>query len=172
MNGPVADLTLVEQFLNTDDQRTFRRHGERRVAGDELTSVEALSGWLTARHLIGEGQRLTRSDLDAAVRLRTALRATLAGEDHSLAEFPLTLAPDRSGRLHLRADSGVPGLDPVVESVAVGVADGSWRRLKLCAADDCRWAFYDSSRNGKGRWCSMEVCGNRSKTSAYRRRTG
>jgi predicted RNA-binding Zn ribbon-like protein len=172
VDGLVADLTLVEEFLNTLDRRTFRRHGEQHVAGDALTSPEALSGWLEAHHLVDEGRKLNPSDLDAAVGLRAALREALAGTvDRPLADFPLTLVPDGSGRLGLRADSGVPGLDPVVETVAISVADGSWSRLKLCAAEDCRWAFYDTSRNGKGRWCSMEVCGNRSKTSAYRRRT-
>ncbi|MFD9698271.1 CGNR zinc finger domain-containing protein [Lentzea sp. NPDC059081] len=40
----------------------------------------------------------------------------------------------------------------------------------MCAAPDCRWAFYDVSRNGRGRWCAMEICGNRQKTRAYRER--
>jgi predicted RNA-binding Zn ribbon-like protein len=78
---------------------------------------------------------------------------------------------DASGKLRLTADSGVPGLDLIAETVAVTVADGSWNRLKLCSAEDCRWAFYDTSRNGGGRWCRMEVCSNRNKTRAYRRRT-
>ena len=25
--------------------------------------------------------------------------------------------------------------------------DGTWSRLKICAADTCRWAFFDSSKN-------------------------
>jgi predicted RNA-binding Zn ribbon-like protein len=70
----------------------------------------------------------------------------------------------------MAADSGVAGLDAIVETVAASVAGGGWERLKLCASGDCRWAFYDTSRNGGGRWCSMEVCGNRHKTRAYRRR--
>jgi predicted RNA-binding Zn ribbon-like protein len=64
----------------------------------------------------------------------------------------------------------VAGLDAIVETVAASVAGGGWSRLKLCFSADCRWAFYDTSRNGGGRWCSMEACGNRNKTLAYRRR--
>jgi predicted RNA-binding Zn ribbon-like protein len=30
--------------------------------------------------------------------------------------------------------------------------------------------FVDTSRPGKRRWCSMELCGNRKKTATYRRR--
>jgi predicted RNA-binding Zn ribbon-like protein len=172
----VADLTLVEQFLNTVDNRTFRSYGEQRIASDSLTSVEALSAWLEAHDLVVEGQQLRLSDLAAAVALRTALREALtdstddAKATQALAGFPLRLAPDMSGRLRITAASDVPGLDAIVETVAVSVAGGGWHRLKLCAAPDCRWAFYDTSRNAGGRWCTMAACGNRNKTRAYRRR--
>jgi predicted RNA-binding Zn ribbon-like protein len=42
--------------------------------------------------------------------------------------------------------------------------------MKACAADDCQWAFYDSSKNRSRTWCSMDVCGHRAKTRAYRAR--
>ena len=48
--------------------------------------------------------------------------------------------------------------------------DATWPRLKVCAAHDCRWSFYDSSRNRGGTWCQMEVCGNRIKNRTYRSR--
>ena len=31
--------------------------------------------------------------------------------------------------------------------------ESEWPRLKICASDECRWAFYDSSRNRSGTWC-------------------
>lgn len=39
-----------------------------------------------------------------------------------------------------------------------------------CPADSCGWAFYDHARNRSRRWCSMAVCGNRTKARSYRRR--
>ncbi|MET1075935.1 MAG: CGNR zinc finger domain-containing protein [Umezawaea sp.] len=176
MVSAVVDLDLVEQFLNTLDRRTFRWHGQQHVAADRLTSVEALSAWLEAHDLVPAGQQLGPADLAAAIALRTALREALSDDTddadavRALADFPLRLAPDASGRLRVTAASGVPGLAPVVEAVAVSVAGGGWNRLKLCAAPDCRWAFLDASRNGGGRWCAMSACGNRTKTRAYRRR--
>jgi hypothetical protein len=168
----VADLVLVEQFLNTLDERTFRWHGEQRVPHDDLTSVDGLSAWLEGHDLLPEGTVLRPSDLASAVALRAALRAALTGggEGASLAGFPLRLAPGPSGSLRIVADSEVPGLAVIVETVATSVAAGGWGRLKLCAAADCRWAFHDTSRSGGGRWCTMEACGNRNKTRAYRRR--
>jgi len=51
-------------------------------------------------------------------------------------------------------------------------ADGTWDRMKACAADTCRWAFYDHSRNRSRQWCDMAVCGNRAKARTYRKRAG
>jgi predicted RNA-binding Zn ribbon-like protein len=50
------------------------------------------------------------------------------------------------------------------------MADGSWARLKACRSQLCKWLFYDRSRNRSAVWCSMAVCGNRTKTRAYRAR--
>lgn len=178
MSAAVVNLVVVEQFLNTLDERTFSLHGRNHVTTDELASVEALSAWLEAHGLVAPDQELRPSDLAAALSLRAALREALtgstdgAGAAEALAGFPLQLAPEPSGRLRLLAVSGVEGLAAIVETVAVSVASGRWTRLKLCASPDCRWAFHDTSRSGGGRWCSMEVCGNRHKTRAYRRRAG
>lgn len=162
------DLEVVEEFLNTLDERTFSRHGEQHVRTDGLTSPERLSIWFTSHDLAGETVR--PADLATARALRSALREALLGGEPALDGFPLRLVADPSGGLRVTAATGVDGLDAIVETVAVSVASGRWSRLKLCASEDCRWAFYDTSRSGGGRWCSMEVCGNRHKTKAYRER--
>lgn len=179
-------LELIEDFLNTVDERTFRRHGESHVGGEHLTSPQALADWLAAHGLetgvgrdAGGAGSLQAADLSAAVALRTALRETLstsagaqgaADASAALSDYPLRLVPDPSGALRLAADCGRPWLDVLVETVASSAARGDWRRIKLCAAVDCRWAFHDTSRSGRGRWCSMETCGNRHKTRTYRER--
>lgn len=64
-------------------------------------------------------------------------------------------------------------LTPVAAAAAELLASGDRSRLGRCAAEGCgRW-FYDVSRNGRRRWCSMARCGNRAKVAAhYRRRRG
>jgi predicted RNA-binding Zn ribbon-like protein len=162
--------------MSTPDERAFSRHGHNHVSTDELTSPEALAQWMEAHGLDDEGHEPGLPALTAATSLRGALRAALIGGTdtspiaQTLAAFPLRLTPDSSDRLRLSAATDVPGLDAIVETVATSVAEGRWSRLKLCASPDCRWAFYDTSRSGGGRWCSMEVCGNRHKTRAYRQR--
>jgi predicted RNA-binding Zn ribbon-like protein len=163
----VDGLQLIEEFLNTVDERTFSRYGENHVAGDRLTSPAVLADWLAARDLVPAGTRLQPADLTAAIRLRTALREAPSS---ALSDYPLRLVPDDAGGLRLAGGSGRPWLDHIVETVAESAARGDWKRIKLCAAPDCRWAFHDTSRNGRGRWCSMDVCGNRTKTRTYRER--
>ena len=59
----------------------------------------------------------------------------------------------------------------VASAVVLGI-QGKLGRVKLCGGEDCRWAFYDASRNGSRQWCSMEVCGNRQKARTFRARKG
>ena len=61
-------------------------------------------------------------------------------------------------------------LAPVAAAAAGLLATGDRARLRRCAAEGCgRW-FYDVSRNGRRRWCSMARCGNRAKVAAHYRR--
>ncbi|MFD8968211.1 CGNR zinc finger domain-containing protein [Streptomyces sp. NPDC059568] len=53
---------------------------------------------------------------------------------------------------------------PVARSAVELLTGADFRRLKECpGAGDCGWLFYDTSRNGTRRWCSMEGCGSRVK---------
>ncbi len=36
-------------------------------------------------------------------------------------------------------------------------------RLKVCATLSCDWLFLDTSKNGRRRWCQMNICGSREK---------
>jgi predicted RNA-binding Zn ribbon-like protein len=61
-------------------------------------------------------------------------------------------------------------LAAVARSAAEIMAEGSRARLRLCANPHCGLFFYDTSRTHRRRWCSMTVCGNRSKVAAFARR--
>jgi 4-azaleucine resistance transporter AzlC len=64
----------------------------------------------------------------------------------------------------------VAALGTLVAIVYASMESGTWPRLKACRRDVCHWVFWDASRNRSGTWCHMTVCGNRTKTKAYRRR--
>jgi predicted RNA-binding Zn ribbon-like protein len=44
-------------------------------------------------------------------------------------------------------------------------------RIRACAHESCILHFFDTSRNGTRRWCSMAGCGNRAKASRHYART-
>ena len=43
-------------------------------------------------------------------------------------------------------------------------------RLRKCANPTCPHMFYDVSKAGRRRWCSMQTCGGQAKARAFRRR--
>ena len=61
-------------------------------------------------------------------------------------------------------------LAAVARSAAEIIAEGTRAPLRVCANPDCGLFFYDTSRTRQRRWCSMAVCGNRSKVAAFARR--
>lgn len=170
-------LRLVQGFVNTVD---FENGIE------ELTDPVALERALVGLGVLPEDARpLGNADLTRALRVREALRALLLGnngievsrETHETLEeaaqrgkLVVRFSPD--GRTALLPDAhGIDGaLGRIVGVVHTTTADGTWGRLKACPRHICRWVFYDRSKNRSSRWCAMSVCGNRIKTSRYRRR--
>ena len=61
-------------------------------------------------------------------------------------------------------------LVPVIESAADALVNGELVRVHSCADPRCPRVFFDSSRNGKRRWCEMSTCGNRAKAARHRRK--
>jgi predicted RNA-binding Zn ribbon-like protein len=185
MIGPAPGrLELVRAFVNTLDIE---------AGTDELSSPEALAAWLAGHGLTGSGtgerepaRQARQADLRRAVALREVIRDVLqshvAQGGPSAAEVAglRSLATGLPVRLEIGAD-GVPAPAAAGLGVAFGLAAllliaaeaatlGTWPRLKVCSADDCRWAFYDRSPTRSGCWCSMAGCGARAKSRAYRQR--
>jgi predicted RNA-binding Zn ribbon-like protein len=79
---------------------------------------------------------------------------------------------DGAWRMEFVAREG--GLDwllaAIARSAAELVAEGSRAPLRLCANPQCGLFFYDKSRTHRRRWCSMSLCGNRSKVATFARR--
>jgi len=85
-----------------------------------------------------------------------------------------SVKPHVSGGVLTFRGTGAAGR--VVAIVLGAVADGSWARLKSCP--DCRWVFYDHTRNASKRWCLMTAggpggrsCGSIAKVRAHRARS-
>jgi predicted RNA-binding Zn ribbon-like protein len=182
MSGTVSTpapgrLEVVRQFINTLDIEE---------GTDSIASAAGLRRWLREASLLSTERRVTTDDVAAARALREALRAAAAANhdgtalpDNVLAcfdqaaeraEFAVRLTPDRRWRLLPQAAGAAGALGHLIAFVTEAMSDGSWQRLKVCANDKCQWAFFDASRSGTGRWCSMAICGNRAKQEAWRAR--
>jgi predicted RNA-binding Zn ribbon-like protein len=176
-SAPV-ELELVRDLANTIEL-------DEDPLVDRIADPAALAAWLEARGL-GGGPALAERDVARAREFRGALRSLLhanAGaprDDDAVARLtaagdkaPLRVRLDAEGAARLEpAAAGVSGLIAAALAAIARAQDaGTWERLKICAADDCQWAFYDRSRNRSRAWCSMEVCGNRAKARAYRERS-
>ena len=173
-----GELGLVQAFVNSH----YDLEGDR--GGELLHSPRALARWLSSRGLLDRSRALTRADLRRALDVREGLRAMLAANNgvdwDAEAVARLNRAAGRPGAvIQFHADG--PSFEPYERDFdgAIGVLlgivaraqlDGRWQRLKACPGDDCGWAFYDYSRNQASAWCSMSVCGSRSKARAYRER--
>lgn len=169
-----GDLETVRAFVNTRD---IARGGEA------LSSGEQVSAWVAARGLAGTQPDVNAADVRQVWAVREALRAILLANTLG-SEVPdaIRIVNEATGRAGLapllttapelvltgRAIGIDAALGELLAIVYRAVAGGSWNRLKACQA--CQWAFYDTSRNHRSRWCDMAVCGNRAKQRAYRRR--
>lgn len=172
-----GSLRLVQALVNTLNGETGR---------DLLGTVPEAAAWLAAAGLLPPGSGLTAPQQVALLELREATRQVLSGHTHrrdepaaasrltmALAPCRLTLAVDPDGGVRLVSADHDP-FSRVIGGIAAAIAEaataGTWARLKCCPGRRCGWAFYDRSASSRSRWCSMQICGARSKMRAYRGR--
>jgi predicted RNA-binding Zn ribbon-like protein len=185
--APRRDLCL--DFVNTIAWRGSTRE-------DSLGDVSDLMRWCENQGLLGDVSRLTRWMGEApagatalfaeAIELRECLnriflelplgrsapeadlkklnavlvdappRNYLTNSDH---DFGWQIAHDRLTAASLLA--------PVWWSAGDLLVTGEIGRLRHCANPRCLWLFFDDSKNGSRRWCSMQACGNRAKAHRH-----
>jgi predicted RNA-binding Zn ribbon-like protein len=160
--------------------------GERwRRSFERLRTPEDLGRWLVEAGLLQEAPPVRPAELQGARELREAVYRTarLAGRGapdpgdvellNRWAASPVPaprLAPDGRSVAWVAGRPVTAALAAVARDAIDLVSGPLARRVRECAAPDCALLFVDASRPGRRRWCSMEACGNRTKTAAYRRR--
>ncbi len=144
-------LEVVRAFVNTLD---VERRTDTLSSPWERTVREAIRSALAANHD-------RRPVPKAAVRVLDEAGERVGLSVRFAADASFAIRPARRGRV---AD--------VLMAMTAAMSEGTWSRLKVCADDECQWAFYDNSRARTGKWCTMEVCGNRAKQKAWRDRGG
>lgn len=169
-------LLLVQRFVNTRDLEEQT---------DLLADPAGARDWLVGARLLDPAARPGAAELELARRMRENLRRMLRREDRDDEEDQLaalrTVSDAHSARLNV-GDGGAIELanprhadlgDALFELLLIvyrSQQEGTWSRLKICANDECQWAFFDRSRNQQGSWCEMATCGNRLKNRELRAR--
>jgi predicted RNA-binding Zn ribbon-like protein len=170
---PIQNGEAVELLSDFDALlRWFR-------AADLLSSREATSlrqPWgesARAQHVV-EAMRELRERLRKEVLSRerggTVHREAIDELNHLMAEHPMLT------RLNARGSTSTTELwfdprrpedlfAPLAHSAAMLFADVDRNRVRKCG--QCVLQFYDTSKKGTRRWCSMQLCGNRLKVAAY-----
>jgi predicted RNA-binding Zn ribbon-like protein len=59
---------------------------------------------------------------------------------------------------------------PIVAAAADLLSGVPQERVRKCESAACVLHFYDTSKKGSRRWCSMSICGNKVKVAAYKER--
>jgi predicted RNA-binding Zn ribbon-like protein len=176
-NRSLTPVTLrpVQAFLNSID----REHG---VEG--FTTPERLRQFLTDHDLVRPPVSIGAAGLERALAVREALFdmfVARAGGDPAGASTRTLEQAARDGRVEVRIEGHEPrlmatapglagALAQLIVAVQTAAADGSLRRLKACRRSCCHWLFWDASPPASGVWCSMSVCGNRTKVRRHRAR--
>lgn len=163
-----------------------------------LSDVRALERWLIASGTITSAKARTTlrswrnspkaaDFLEQLIAFREKLReavlrieggsapadAFLAEVNSLLIEYPLpSLFHKRDGKLvreilfELRRPADLWA--PIIDATADLLAESDLSRIRKC--ESCVVHFFDTSKKGSRRWCSMNICGNKVKVAAYQKR--
>lgn len=161
-----------------------------------LTDVSALERWLVAAGVLRSDRRpawrnsaAARQFLKRLLEFREKLRAEIIRQESGasiseaflgelnrlLEKHPCRMAVQRGAKelsLGLVFEPRAPedAWAPIVAAAADLLSGVPQERVRKCESPTCVVHFYDTSKKGARRWCSMNLCGNKVKVAAYRRR--
>lgn len=186
----IANRTILD-FLNTKPEL---------AAGptELLPDAHALESWLIAARIVpsARAKALVRGWRDSAEaasfveeltafreRLRTAVmriedgslptNAFLAEVNSLLREYPRRTSINIRDSKLVRETIFEPRKPadlwaPIVDATIDLLTEIEPSRIRKC--ESCVLHFFDTSKKGSRRWCSMNICGNKLKVAAYQRR--
>jgi predicted RNA-binding Zn ribbon-like protein len=141
---------------------------------DLLATADSARAWLAAARLDEAASGDPSATYAALRQARAAIRDALSGRETA----PLNVVLGH-GRIRLSVSADVmplrtldvadPAWQPAVMAAAnlLDLLDQAADRVKHCENPACVLWFFDSTRNGTRRWCSMAVCGNRMKARRH-----
>jgi predicted RNA-binding Zn ribbon-like protein len=189
----------VDDFLCLEFANTITIQHHKRV--DLIENPEELKQWFLEKNLLTAGElpelnhkwgtheqkRLTQTAQNFRDQLRIMAEQITAKKEIPSAVVEIinellsqqnayiSLIKTRSGfeiRNHRDLERLEQLLVPIAESAVALLCNGNPALVKKCSNPECTLFFYDSTKNHRRRWCSMQTCGNRMKVDAYWKRKG
>ena len=165
----LEDLTDLVHWLGSEDLLTteeageaIKRWDETDEAGRVMDEARMLRAVLRdAVESLTKGGDVPQAALDEVNRLFR--------RDHGYNE----LVRSQTGLIHrVSLNLGEPSnlLVPIAKSAGELFCHGDRSLIKRCENPSCILFFYDTTKNHRRRWCSMEICGNRIKAAAFYQR--
>ena len=144
------------------------------LSSDDVASLRRQWGESSQARQVVEAMRELRERLRKEVLARergSAVHRTAIDElNHLMAKHPMLTrlkARGSGSSTELWFDPRRPEdlFAPLAHSAATLFAEVDRNRVRKCR--QCVLHFYDTSKKGTRRWCSMRLCGNRLKVAAY-----
>lgn len=191
----VNDKQLCIHFVNSVVWRASEHPADHITGPDVLMRFARRAGVLNeeqVEHLrqhAADNPEEAQAALERAKDVREAIYRVLYAvanhlpADPSDVEMLNDMVTEAHDQLHLvpgeigsafewRWKSAEPQFDMLLWSVARSAAElltsDELKKLKTCPGEGCAFLFLDRSRNGKRRWCEMDLCGNRNKVKRFR----
>lgn len=187
---------LALDFLNTEPMLRGQRV-ELLATFEDLVHWCTVAGLLTpaaARHVLQRWGPLPagRRTLNLAQGLRSEIRLALEARSGTAPSrravrfevlnrclngggTSLEVRVDRRGRFERHVELEIGTLDgllrPIADAAAQLLCDVELSLVRRCDNRSCVLYFQDVSKNHARRWCSMTLCGNRSKVAAHHQRS-
>lgn len=107
-----------------------------------------------------EGKSLTEEDIEKLNEIMKAgkLERHLVRDNE---KYKVVMSP-------IKDDSWKQTMSDIAASFADTISDGDALRIRRCANPDCKWIFYDSTRNKSKIYCDNSLCGNLMKVRKFR----
>lgn len=181
MNYRHHPVHLIGERLFLDFLNTANWEADGRVAEEKLNCADDLCTWMNAAGLTGStsvsATEMKVEFLTFRFSLRRMVLAMIGGKtplSNDIEIFNKCLVQARttdtlmSSAGALAFNSALPVTQIIALSALPVIASRSEMiRVKMCPADRCGWLFLDESKNGRRRWCSMDLCGNRAKARRH-----
>ena len=168
MNGQPTDLLssfgdlvawLPQAGLVTAEEAKRIERGGDRQASETLKEVKAFRTTMRAMaERLAAGKSVPRAALEAINHL---LRCRIGYPQLSLRNDTF----ERKFQTELEDSNQVLGLLAEAASDLLVACDPAL--IKKCQNPECVLFFYDTTKNHARHWCSMNLCGNRSKVAAH-----